>query len=245
LGDKFRTQRIVFETAIRIFEQMQADWKGNKEYLLAQVIALVERFISSDKIQITPPLFYQDELRRRLIITLNLSKVGEHIKGAIRAANTESLELVVDTDKPLISTTDMLTWYTSKPWEFTKKSHINRVVFDSRWEATEAYELERNENVKAWVKNDHIGFAVFYTFQGEHHTFYPDYLVRLTNGKILVLEVKGRDNQLHRTKRLFLDEWVQAVNAHGGFGQWAWAVSINPADLPDILEKENNGGNYE
>jgi len=239
LGEKFRTQRIIFETAISIYEQMHAEWKGNKEYLLGQVIAQVERFINSDKIQITPPLFYQDELRRRLIITLNLSKVGEHIKGAIRAANTESLELVVDTDKPLRSTADMLPWYTSKPWEFTKKSHINRVVFDSRWEATEAYELERNQNVKAWAKNDHLGFVIFYTFQGEHHTFYPDYLVRLTNGSTLVLEVKGRDNQLHRAKRLFLDEWVRAVNEHGGFGRWAWAVSLNPADLPDILQSKN------
>jgi len=239
LGEKYRTQRIVFETAISVYEQMQADWKGNKEYLLGQVIAQVERFINSDKIQITPPLFYQDEMRRRLIITLNLSKVGEHIKGAIRAANTESLELVVDTDKPLRSTSDMLTWYTSKPWEFTKKSHINRVVFDSRWEATEAYELERNTNVTAWAKNDHLGFVVYYTYQGTHHTFYPDYLVRLSNGKTLVLEVKGQDDQRNRTKRQFLDEWIRAVNAHGGFGQWAWAVSLNPADLPDILEKSN------
>ena len=239
LGEKYRTQRIVFETAISVYEQMQADWKGNKEYLLGQVIAQVERFINSDKIQITPPLFYQDEMRRRLIITLNLSKVGEHIKGAIRAANTESLELVVDTDKPLRSTSDMLTWYTSKPWEFTKKSHINRVVFDSRWEATEAYELERNANVTAWAKNDHLGFVVYYTYQGTHHTFYPDYLVRLSNGTTLVLEVKGQDDQRNRTKRQFLDEWIRAVNAHGGFGQWAWAVSLNPADLPDILQLKN------
>lgn len=239
LGEKYRTQRIVFETAISVYEQMQADWKGNKEYLLGQVIAQVERFINSDKIQITPPLFYQDEMRRRLIITLNLSKVGEHIKGAIRAANTESLELVVDTDKPLRSTADMLTWYTSRPWEYTKKSHINRVVFDSKWEATEAYELERNQNVEAWVKNDHLGFVVYYTYQGTHHTYYPDYLVRLTNGVTLVLEVKGVDDQHNRTKRQFLDEWVRAVNAHGGFGRWAWAVSLNPADLPDTLQSRN------
>jgi type III restriction enzyme len=239
LGERYRTQKIIFETAISVYEQMQADWKGNKEYLLGQVIAQVERFINSDKIQITPPLFYQDDLRRRLIITLNLSKVGEHIKGAIRAANTESLELVVDTDKPLRSTADMLTWYTSKPWEYTKKSHINRVVFDSRWEATEAYELERNANVTAWAKNDHLGFVVYYTYQGTHHTFYPDYLVRLSNGKTLVLEVKGQDDQRNRTKRQFLDEWTRAVNAHGGFGQWAWAVSLNPADLPDIIKKHS------
>ena len=34
---------------------------------------LVEQFIRSDKIAIHPPLFYQDELRRRLIITLNMT----------------------------------------------------------------------------------------------------------------------------------------------------------------------------
>lgn len=239
LGEEYRTQRLIFETAISIYEQMQTVWKGNKEYLLGQVIAQVERFINSDKIRIAPPLFFQDELRRRIIITLNLSKVGEHIKGAIRAANTESLELVVDTDKPLRSTTDMLIWHTSKPWEFTKKSHINRVVFDSTWEASEAYELERNKNVIAWAKNDHLGFVVNYSYQGTPHTFYPDYLVRLTNGTTLVLEVKGQDTQQNRTKREFLDEWVRAVNEHRGFGQWAWAVSMNPADLADILMAQN------
>jgi type III restriction enzyme len=236
LGEKYRSQRIVFETAISVYEQMQNEWKGNKEYLLGQVIANVEKFINSDKIQITPPLFYQDDLRRRLLITLNLSKVGEHIKGAIRAANTESLELVVDTDHPLRSTSDMLIWYTSRDWEYTKKSHINRVVFDSKWEATEAYEIERNKNVEAWVKNDHLGFVIYYTYQGTHHTYYPDYLVRLTNGTTLVLEVKGVDDQRNRTKREYLDEWVKAVNAHGGFGRWAWDVSLNPADLVDILK---------
>lgn len=236
LGEKYRTQKIVFETAISVYEQMQADWKGNKEYLLGQVIAIVEKFITSDNIRITPPLFYQDEFRRRIIITLNLSKVGEHIKGAIRAANTETLELVVDTDRPIRSTADMLTWYTSRPWEYTKKSQINRVVFDAKWEASEAYELERNEHVTAWAKNDHIGFTVNYAYQGTPHTFYPDYLVRLANGTTLVLEVKGQDTQQNRTKREYLDEWVRAVNEHGGFGRWAWAVSFNPADLPGLLK---------
>ncbi len=235
LGEKYRTQKIVFETAISVYEQMQADWKGNKEYLLGQLIAQVEKFIASDKIQIIPPLFYQDELRRRIIITLNLSKVGEHIKGAIRAANTESLELVVDSDHPIRSTADMLVWYTSKPWEYTKKSHINRVVLDSGWEASEAYELERNNNVIAWAKNDHLNFCIYYTYQGTPHTYYPDYLVRLKNGTTLVLEVKGHDDQQNRTNREYLDECIRAVNEDGGVGQWAWAVSKNPADLSNIL----------
>jgi type III restriction enzyme len=35
LAREFRTQRIIFETAREIYDQMQADWKGSKEYLLA------------------------------------------------------------------------------------------------------------------------------------------------------------------------------------------------------------------
>jgi hypothetical protein len=68
-------------------------------------------------------------------------------------------------------------------------------VYDSRWEANESLELDRNQNVRAWVKNDHIGFEITYSFKGIIHKFRPDYLVRLTNGKTLILEVKGQDDQ--------------------------------------------------
>ena len=65
----------------------------------------------------------------------------------------------------------------------------------------------------------------------------PDYLIRLANGVMLVLEVKGKETEQDKTKRSFLKEWVDALNAHGGFGRWAWAVSYNPSDIHDILAK--------
>jgi type III restriction enzyme len=43
----------------------------------------------------------------------------------------------------------------------------------------------------------------------------PDFLIRLSNGVNLVLEVKGQDTQENRSKRQFLDEWVKAVNKFG------------------------------
>jgi type III restriction enzyme len=64
------------------------------------------------------------------------------------------------------STGDMRTWYTGKPCEPTKRSHINFSVFDSTWEASEAFELDRNAYVDAWVKNDHLGFEILYIFKG-------------------------------------------------------------------------------
>ena len=45
LGRKFRMQKIIFETARDIFDQMKPAWKGSREFLLAQLIGLVEKLI--------------------------------------------------------------------------------------------------------------------------------------------------------------------------------------------------------
>ena len=93
--------------------------------------------------------------------------------------------------------------------------------------------------MRAWVKNDHIGSEITYSFKGIIHKFRPDYLVRLTNGKTLILEVKGQDDQQQQTKREFLSEWVGAVNGHGGFGEWTADVSWHSKDVIEILIKRN------
>ncbi|MBI1807714.1 MAG: DEAD/DEAH box helicase family protein [Ignavibacteria bacterium] len=236
LGRKFRTQRIIFETAADIYDQMKPTWKGSKEYLLAQVIKIVEQFMHSDKIQIIPPLFNEDDLKRRIVLTLNMKKVVQHIWEQIRFENTDAIEAVFDADFPIRSTGNMRTWYTGKPCEPTTKSHINFTVFDSRWEASESFELDRNPNVAGWVKNDHVGFEIAYVFEGVIHKYRPDFIIRLSDGTYLILETKGQDTQKDRTKREFLDEWVLAVNAHGGFGKWRWAVSTHPKDVPGIIQ---------
>jgi type III restriction enzyme len=167
-----------------------------------------------------------------------MSKVVQHIWEAIRFENALSLMPVFDQERPIRSTGDMLPWYTGKPCEHTNRSHINMCVFDSTWEASEAFELDRSPNVAAWAKNDHLGFEVIYAHKGIIRKFRPDYLVRLVTGTMLVLEVKGQDDQEQQTKREFLDEWVRAVNGHGGFGQWAWDVSRHPKDVVTILQKQ-------
>jgi type III restriction enzyme len=237
LGKKFRWQKIAFETASGIFDQMKPSWKGGKEYLLARLIRVMEEFIASGKIQITPPLFNQDDVRRRLVVTLNLSEIVQHMWESINTENTESLVPVFDTERPIISTGDMRTWYSGKPCEFTKRSHINFCIFDSTWEASEAFELDRNKNVDAWAKNDHLGFEILYVFKGVVHKYRPDFIIRLKTGNFLVLETKGQDTDQDKTKRAFLDEWVKAVNEHGGFGHWQWTVSKQPGDVVGILNR--------
>lgn len=237
LAREFRTQRIIFETARDVYDQMEQNWSGSKAFLLAQLVRLVEQFIDSDKIRIIPRFFSNNDLKRRLTITLNMTKVVQHIWEAIRFENTESLEPVFDRDQPIRSTANMRTWYTGRPCGLTNRNHINFCVYDSAWEASEAFALDHASEVDAWVKNDHLGFEIFYIYRGVVRKYRPDFIIRLRSGGMLVLETKGRDRDQDRTKRQFLDEWVKAVNAHSGFGRWSWDVSMNPGDIHDILAR--------
>ena len=240
LAREFRTQRIVFEAARDVYDQMQHNWQGGKAVLLGQLVRLIEQFVRSDSIAVTPELFNRDDLRRRLIITLNMTRLVQHIWEAIRFENAEAIEPVFDRDRPILSTSDMRTWYTGKPCGRAEHSHINFCVYDSTWEASEAFALDQAREVAAWVKNDHLGFEILYVYRGVVRKYRPDFLIGLGSGDMLVLETKGRDGEVDQTKRRFLDEWVRAVNAHRGFGRWSWEVSRNPSDIPDILVRHSN-----
>src|SRR5439155_8710954 len=62
-----RRQRLIFEIARDIYDQVQRDWPGNKEYLIMQVVRIVEDFIDSNRITIYS-LEYQEDLKKRLLI---------------------------------------------------------------------------------------------------------------------------------------------------------------------------------
>ena len=72
-------------------------------------------------------------------------------------------------------------------------------------------------------------------FEGAVRKYRPDFLARLTDGTMLVLEVKGQDSAQNQTKRKFLDEWVTAVNQQGGFGRWGWAVAKTAGEVASVI----------
>lgn len=232
-----RRQRLIFEISRDIYDQMKPHWQGNKEYLLIQLVKIVEDFIDSNKIFIYSLAYREDDLRRRLLILLNMNKIVTHLFNAIKFENTQQVAPIFNKEMPSKSTGNMMTWFTSRPCEHIQKSHINQIVVDSTWEMTEAFELDRNPNVIAWAKNDHLGFVINYVYRGIIHKYYPDFLIKLQNGKTLILEVKGKDDQQNRTKREYLDEWIKAVNGDGRFGTWCWDVSFRTSDIRDKIKK--------
>jgi type III restriction enzyme len=168
---------------------------------------------------------------------LNMNKVIQHIWNEIRAVNTTELEPVFDKERPVRSTHDVRAWWTSKPCENFIKSHINFVAVDNKWEFLEARTINDSSRIDSFVKNDHLNFVIYYNYQGVTGRYFPDFIIKLKAGEYLVLETKGQDRDKDKTKRAFLDEWSRAVNQHGGFGKWKWAVSFEPNDLDKIIEE--------
>lgn len=234
LPEDFRLQRIIFKAARKAFEELQGRFSGGRDFLVFQLIRLVEQFLASDKISI-PSLFHQEPLRKRILFALNIDLVVQHMLRFVKEQNTERMEPVFDEEFPIGSTRDMRIWYTTKPCHPTVKSQISHMVADSSWEQYAANLLEMSDKVVAYAKNDHLGFQVFYMWNGVRRRYVPDFLIRLANGKTLILEIKGEDNEQNRAKRSALDVWVQGVNAKGGFGVWCWDVAFMPAQMQDIL----------
>jgi type III restriction enzyme len=239
LEAELRLQRVIFLAAGEVYEMMKSSWQneGTIFSLMGQVISLVEKYLQSGRIHIEPPLFAMDELRKKIMFMANMNLIVQHLWSYIKLEQSEKIIPIFDPNKKVKSTADMSTWYTSRPNCITKKSHISHCVFDSTWEATESYVIEKNPHVTAWAKNDHIGFEIGYIYNGVFHKYYPDFLIKLDNGKTLVLETKGQDSPLAREKHKALAEWIEAVNTLGDFGEWCSDISFNIADVDGIIEK--------
>ena len=239
LDAELRMQRIVFEASGQVYDLMKASWQneGTKFALIGQVIHLVEEYLQSGAIVINPPLFNTDPVRQRIIYMMNMNKIVQHLWSFIKLEQTEKTAPIFDPNKKVRSTADMPTWFTSKPCYITKTSHISHSTFDSAWESTESYVIEKNPHVKAWAKNDHLGFEILYIFDGVVRKYVPDFLIRLDNGKTLILETKGQETRKDKEKRKALSEWISAVNGLGEYGEWRNDVSYNVADVDGIIAK--------
>ena len=126
-----------------------------------------------------------------------------------------------------------------EPYPVTK-SHINAVVPDTaKWEQSAAYQIDRHNHVKSFVKNAGLGFAIPYLHNDEHHDYIPDFIIQLTGSEphYLILETKGYD-PLREVKEHAAQRWVQAVNGTGSFGHWAFSMVTEIATVHETVSRE-------
>ena len=95
-----------------------------------------------------------------------------------------------------------------------KKSVFNRIIGDSYLELLFAGFLEDCADVQAYAKNYlAVHFKLDYVnSDGDISNYYPDFLVKLTDGRIVVVETKGQEDLDVPLKIARLRQWCEDVN---------------------------------
>ena len=96
-----------------------------------------------------------------------------------------------------------------------RKSVFNRIIGDSGFELEFANFLERCDDVVSYAKNYlAVHFKLDYVnANGDIANYYPDFLVKLTDGKIVIVETKGQEDLDVPKKIERLRQWCEDINA--------------------------------
>ncbi|MYC74943.1 type III restriction endonuclease subunit R [Candidatus Poribacteria bacterium] len=95
-----------------------------------------------------------------------------------------------------------------------QKSVFNKITGDSHFELEFAAFLENCPDVVSYIKNDFsVHFKLDYiNADGDISNYYPDFVVKLTNGCVIVAETKGREDLDVPLKMQRLSQWCHDVN---------------------------------
>ncbi len=122
------------------------------------------------------------------------------------------------------------------------KMQGKQLRFDAGWTQERVRQNEDIDEVICYAKNDHVGFTIPYTFNGQEENYRPDFIARTNDGHgpkdplNLILEVTGARDEKKATKvSTAQDLWVEAVNNHGGLGRWGFIEVTDPWDAANIL----------
>jgi len=237
-----RFQQILFEISRRITINLlnSIDFKMNaRQLLFPQVLKIVQTYCES--IENGGRVNY-NQINR---IEIGLEKYVQTIVGRLSTAirpdeNSGESPLLprLERFRPIGSTKEVL-FRTSRNTRQTIKSHISHVVLDTkRWESSIAYQLEQISNIESYARNDHMGFTISYEFNGSQHSFLPDFLIKLNEGKTVILEVKGFEDEQTREKHESAKRWCSAVSAWGKMGIWEFVICKDPMKLKQLIQND-------
>ena len=181
---------------------------GGHEILYGKVKEFVTDYLFDNKVDLED-----------LNILRNLSEL-EAIKTIVETFKKEINELTV-LDKGEAEIKDYIKISKSRPFIIKeqafiipKKSIFNKIVGDSHLELQFASFLEDCDDIISYAKNYlQIHFKIDYkTSKGNISNYYPDFIVKLSNKEICIVETKGREDldDIEKIKRL--EQWCDDIN---------------------------------
>ncbi|MGW3353687.1 DEAD/DEAH box helicase [Nonomuraea rubra] len=230
----FRTQRLMFRVAAGLIEPYGKPW------LFPQALQIAQQVVRP--VQNGGKIDYADSVDPREICNLRyLTLIRERLGAALRPGEGPERFLPALDEYQPIGTTDGL--HFSSPTDRcvpTLHSHLSHAVCDSGLERKICSVLDSEEMsgiVVAWVKNHKLFLEIPYLYLGVTYRYRPDFVVRLTTGRIVLLEGKGDPTEKDDAKATAARRWVEAVNTWGGLGTWVHAICYNAAELADQLRQ--------
>jgi type III restriction enzyme len=223
-----REQEVAFAIGKRILERYYPD----QPWLFPQLLHIARQWLAGH-VTLKDNTFVQ-----MLLLAQHAERASEYIQNAIVRADVGQRRLVARLavyDR--IGSTRDVDFDTSKKVMPTNAdlSHVSDVVADSGWEHTVAERLEEMSEVRAYVKNDHLGFAIPYAHDGVAHNYMPDFVVRIDDGHgdedllNLIVEVSGQDLESKKAKcEAARTLWIPAVNNLEEFGRWGFIEIGDP-----------------
>lgn len=231
-----RPQSVAFQLATYLQQHHFPD----QPFLFPQLLNIVRDWLG-DPPGYSPNVDYGDDTFPGLLVFAEKkAAVCEKIHRAIVAASGGEKQLRANLpNSDFLGTTVGVTFDTVKDCWTTEpaKCHFNLVPQDSDWETIVCSKVEEVDEVKAYAKNQGIGFRIPYTCDGRAGNYYPDLIVRIDDGQgtsdllNLILEVSGQKKKEKEAKvQTAKTMWVPAVNNLGAFGRWAF-LEIDGSNL--------------
>jgi type III restriction enzyme len=236
-----RPNEVAFLLAKLTLEKYFRDDDGNdKPWLFPQLLAIAKRWLAEC-------VTLKDNTFPQLLLLIEFAHdAADRIYKAIIASTDGTAAL-----KPILRPYDNLgsTRYvdfdTTRPTYATNaaKCHISHVVADTdSWEQKMAQSLEDMPEVIRYVKNEHLGFAIPYTLNGEEKNYIPDFIACIDDGHgpddllNLIVEVTGEKKKDKAAKvSTARTLWAPAINNHGGFGRWAFIEVSDPWNAQNLI----------
>lgn len=238
-----RENEVAFHLTRKLLSKYFRDDEGTEKHWLFPTLLVITKEWMSKCIQYKDNTFIQ-----MLLISEFCYEAIDKIYRSIVAADPGEKRL-----KPILfdydeeGTTQYVDFDTTKPTYATAqdKCHISHVVADTdSWEQKAAQSLESMPEVYSYVKNHNLGFFIPYTLNGEERKYYPDFIVRVNDGKgendrlNLIIEVTGEKKKDKEAKTATAQTlWIPAINNAKSFGRWSFIEIRDPWDIANAVKK--------
>ena len=238
---QYRPQQVAFWLAKVTLEKYFRDDNGEvKPWLFPNLVEIARRWLD-ECVTLKDNTFPQLLLLHELAFDA-ADKIYRCIVASSPGANL--LKPIMRPYDP-VGSTRFVDFDTTRPVYLTHadRCHLSHVVADTdSWEQKMAQALETLEGVRCYVKNQGLGFTIPYTINGEERQYIPDFIACIDDGHgaddllNLIVEVSGEAKKDKAAKTATARTlWVPAINAHGGFGRWAFVEVTDPWDAQNTI----------